>query len=106
MNLRLDYSEREGTFKLSKPSVPLADQRGFMTLSELPQDLAENFVSHVLGNYPQLVTANGLPNPDYEAIQMELQTFLKEHATLQQQQLLHLQESRHHAFTNRRTGHN
>ena len=106
MNLRLDYSQREGTFKLSKPSVPLSDQRGFMTLTELPQEQAENFVSLVLGNYPQLLAANGLPNPDYEAIHQELQTFLNEQATLQQQQQLHLQESRQHTYLHQRTGHN
>lgn len=99
MNLRLDYSEKEGTFKLSKPGVPLADQRGFMTLSEVPQDLAENFVSHILGNYPQLVAANGQAFPDFEAIQMEFQEYVQEDSNLKQKQLQSMQEGRREVFT-------
>lgn len=94
MNLRLDYSEKEGTFKLSKPGVPLADQKGFMTLSEVPQDLAENFVSHILGNYPQLVAENGQAFPDFECIQEEFLDYVQEDSVIRQKQMQRLQESR------------
>lgn len=101
MNVRLDYSDTVGIFRILLPYAKEKPVENYKMLDCLPDETAQNFVCLMLKRYPQLLCSNGNPYPDYASMLMELQHYTEKDCAATRSQLV-LSQDRINQFRLRR----
>jgi len=79
MNIRLEYSDKEGKFNQAQATDQVDVAKGYKTLCCFvePQK-AKRFIETIAAKYPQLNESNGQPFPSHSTMRKDLFHFMAE----------------------------